>query len=85
MVISYALISYNKYQIEVKPVFMIKYNLKRKPGVRMSDESHSVAKAILRLLIEVRITDEGSVPGMRIWSISLIKSDCIHISRSLFF
>ena len=34
-----------------------------------------------------RITDEGSVPEMRIWSILLIKSDlkwCIHVSRSLF-
>ena len=36
----------------------------------------------------LRIIDEGSVPEMRIWSISLIKSDlkwCIHLSRSLFF
>ena len=35
----------------------------------------------------LRITDEGSVPEMRIWSILLIKSDlkwCIHVSRSLF-
>ena len=35
----------------------------------------------------LRITDEGSVPEMRIWSILLIKSDlkwCIHLSRSLF-
>ena len=35
----------------------------------------------------IRITDEGSVPEMRIWSISLIKSDlkwCIHLSRSIF-
>ena len=35
----------------------------------------------------MRITDEGSVPEMRIWSILLIKSDlkwCIHLSRSLF-
>ena len=34
-----------------------------------------------------RITDEGSVSEMRIWSILLIKSDfkwCIHLSRSLF-
>ena len=34
-----------------------------------------------------RITDEGSLPEMRIWSILLIKSDlkwCIHLSRSLF-
>ena len=34
-----------------------------------------------------RITDEGSVPEMRIWSILLIRSDlkwCIHLSRSLF-
>ena len=36
----------------------------------------------------IRITDEGLVPEMRIWSILLIKSDlkwCIHLSRSLFF
>ena len=35
----------------------------------------------------LRITDEGSVPEMRIWSILLIKSDlkwCTHLSRSLF-
>ena len=35
----------------------------------------------------LRITDEGSVPEMRIWSILLIKSDlkwCIHLNRSLF-
>ena len=36
----------------------------------------------------LRITDEGSVPEMRIWSILLIKSDlrctCIYFSRSLF-
>ena len=33
------------------------------------------------------ITDEGSIPEMRIWSILLIKSDlkwCIHLGRSLF-
>ena len=36
----------------------------------------------------LRITDEGSVPEMRIWSILLIKSVlkwCIHLSRSLFY
>ena len=35
----------------------------------------------------LRITEEGSVPEMRIWSILLIKSDlkwCIHLSKSLF-
>ena len=35
----------------------------------------------------LRITDEGSVPEMRIWSILLIKSDlkwCIHLDRSIF-
>ena len=35
----------------------------------------------------LRITDEGSWPEMRIWSILLIESDlkwCIHLSRSLF-
>ena len=41
----------------------------------------------LKLLFWLRITDEGSVPKMRIWSILLIQSDskwCIHLSRSLF-
>ena len=36
----------------------------------------------------LRITDEGSLPEMRIWSILFIKCDlkwCIHLSRSLFF
>ena len=35
----------------------------------------------------LRITDEGSIPEMRIWSILLIKSDlkwCIHFRRSLY-
>ena len=35
----------------------------------------------------IKITDEGSVPKMRIWAILSIKSDlrwCIHLSRSLF-
>ena len=35
----------------------------------------------------LRITDEGSVSEMRIWSILLIRSDlklCMHLSRSLF-
>ena len=39
------------------------------------------------ILVWLRITDEGSVPGMRIRSILLIQSDlkwCIHLSRSLF-
>ena len=42
----------------------------------------------LNYFVWLRITDEGSVPEMRIWSISLIQSDlkwCIHLSRSLFF
>ena len=41
----------------------------------------------LTYFVWLRITDEGSVPEMRIWSILLIKSDlkwCIHLSRSLF-
>ena len=40
----------------------------------------------LKIRFWLRITDEGSVPEMRIWSIFLIKSDlkwCIHL-RSLF-
>ena len=39
------------------------------------------------LHVWLRITDEGSVPEMRIWSITLIYSDskwCIHLSRSLY-
>ena len=42
----------------------------------------------LNYFLSLRITDEGPVPEMRIWSISLIKSDlkwCKHLSRSLFF
>ena len=42
----------------------------------------------LNYFVWLRITDEGSVPEMRIWSVLLIKSDlklCIHFSRSLFF
>ena len=42
----------------------------------------------LNYFLWLRITDEGLVPEMRIWSILLIKSDlkwCIHVSRSLFF
>ena len=42
----------------------------------------------LKYVLRLRITDEGSVPEMRIWSISLIQYDlklCIHLSRSLFF
>ena len=38
-------------------------------------------------LVWLRITDEGSVPEMRMWSILLIKSDlkwCIHLRRSIF-
>ena len=42
---------------------------------------------LLNYFVWLRITDEGSVPEMRIWSILLIKFDlkwCIHLSRSLF-
>ena len=41
----------------------------------------------LNFTVWLRITDEGLVPEMRIWSILSIKSDlkwCIHLSRSLF-
>ena len=41
----------------------------------------------LNYFVWLRITDEGSVPEMRIWSILLIKSDlkwCTHLSRRLF-
>ena len=42
------------------------------------------ASLLLSYCLWLRITDEGSVPKIRIWSILLIKSDlkwCIHISR----
>ena len=42
---------------------------------------------ILNYFVWLRITDEGSVPEMRIRSILIIKSDlkwCIHLSRSNF-
>ena len=42
---------------------------------------------IYNYFVWLRITDEGSVPEMRIWSIWLIQSDlkwCIHLSISLF-
>ena len=41
----------------------------------------------LKPLVWLRVTDEGSLPEMRIWSILLIEYDlkwCIHLSRSLF-
>ena len=41
----------------------------------------------LHYFVWLRITDEGSVPKMRVWSILLVKSDikwCIHLSRSLY-
>ena len=41
---------------------------------------------VLNYFVWLRITDEDSVPEMRIWPILLIKSDlkrCIHLSRSL--
>ena len=40
-----------------------------------------------KLHVLIRITDEGSVPEMRIWSILWFYSDlkwCIHLSRSLY-
>ena len=43
---------------------------------------------LLNYFVWQRITDEGSVPEMRIWSILWIKSVlkwCMHLSRSLFF
>ena len=43
---------------------------------------------IFNYFVWLRITDEGSVPEMRIWSILLIQSDLkwrIHLSKSLFF
>ena len=46
----------------------------------------SITFQLLNYFVWLRITDEGSVPELRIWSILLIKSDlkwCIHLS-SLF-
>ena len=46
-----------------------------------------VENDIVNYFVWIRITDEGSVSEMRIWSILSIKSDlkwCIHLSRSLF-
>ena len=40
---------------------------------------------LLKYFVWLRITDEGSVPEMHIWSILLIKIDlkwCIHLNRS---
>ena len=42
----------------------------------------------LNYFVWLRITDEGSVPQMRIWSILLMKSDlkwCIHLDLFLYF
>ena len=42
---------------------------------------------VANYIVWLRITDEGSIPEMRIWSILLIKSEskwCIYLSRSLF-
>ena len=42
---------------------------------------------LLNYFVWLRITDEGSLPEMCIWSILLIISDlkwCIYLSRSLF-
>ena len=42
---------------------------------------------IFNYFVWLRITDEGSVPEIRIWSILWIKSNlkwCMHLSRSLF-
>ena len=50
--------------------------------------SLSTGKYLIIFYRWLRITDEGSVPEMRIWFILLIKSDlkrCIRLSRSLFF
>ena len=45
-----------------------------------------ITSHIFNFFVLLRITDEGSVPEMRIWSISnLIRFKwCIHLSRSLF-
>ena len=48
---------------------------------------YNISFQLLNYFVWLRITNEGSVPEMRIWSILLIKSDlkwCIHLSKSLF-
>ena len=47
----------------------------------------SIFNHLFNYFVWLRITDEGSVPEMRIWSIFEIKSDlkwCIHLRKSLF-
>ena len=56
--------------------------------VHLSDENKILIDKFA-LERSFRITGEGSVPEMRIWSILYINSDikwctCIHLSRSLF-
>ena len=53
----------------------------------ISDHHFQLLNLFDFLFVWPRITDEGKLPEMRIWSILLIKSDlkwCIHLSRSLF-
>ena len=41
-----------------------------------SREVNCLKECALALMCTVTVTDEGSSPEMRIWSILLIKSDC---------
>ena len=50
--------------------------------------SFGTSLSIFKLRFWLKITDEASVPELRIWSILLIKSDlkwCKHLSRTLFY
>ena len=47
-----------------------------------------ITSQLFNYFVWLRITHEGSVPEMSIWSIFLINSDlkwCTHLSRSIFF
>ena len=64
--------------------FNMQFHVSQKCSTLFLDIHFQLFKHFLLL----RMIDEGSVPEMRKWSISLIKSDlkwCIHLSRCLFF
>ena len=58
----------------------------------LPDEEHEVTYQVISLqylkhFVWLRVTDEGSIPEMHIWSTLLIKSNfkwCIHLRRSFF-
>ena len=73
---------YSKYSKREKKV-----EKKRKKVLSLFLALLIIAFQLFNYFVWLRITDEGSVPEMRIWSILLMWSDlewCIHLSRSLF-